>query len=169
MPEHDQLSAITHGYHYLHTYADEYWLVHLMASGSALKTCEAVREVQVRQPKIQDQPAVRSSAITGRASRQLMSLATADTAVKRWGTFSGSHDICKSVLSWHGSLVLPEGDDVAGFEGLASVTMFSLMNSIQESSQTAASGTHSTGSTLVKEAKTATAAFWLTAFLKLIR
>lgn len=32
VPEHDKLSAITHGYHDLHTYADEYWLVHLMAA-----------------------------------------------------------------------------------------------------------------------------------------
>ena len=65
------------------------------------------------------------------------------------------------------SSILPEGDDGVDCEGsLASIIKSLLTNSIQESSQIAASGSNSTGSTLVRETEKAFAASCPTAFLK---
>ena len=80
-----------------------------------------------------------------------------------------SATVCKTVLRKDASSILPEGDNGLDREGwLASIIKSSLTNSIQESSQIAASGSNPTGSTLVRETKKAFAASCPTAFLQLL-
>lgn len=76
-----------------------------------------------------------------------------------------SASVCKSIVCKNRSSILPKDDN--GVDCKDSLTLFMkslLMNSIQESSQLATSG--STSSTLVRETKKALAASCPTAFLK---
>ncbi len=75
--------------------------------------------------------------------------------------------VCEPIVRKDRSSNWPKGGNGVDYEGsMVSFIKSSFMNSIQESSQLAASGSNSTGSAIVRETKKALAASCPTVFLK---